>query len=129
MAQKTYKMCLVEVSVSWNVVGIVFMSVPRLQREVARLLKNRLKCDLKSNQIICPKSDLKLQLNCHFPKRFKIKIKSNCFTQWPIIFAFLVRLSTCIIILKILKGFSKNKIDFYVILLVFLLFIKCFVAF
>jgi hypothetical protein len=70
-----------------------------------RVFKNRLKYDLKSNQIICPEYDLKSQSNSHFPKRYKIKIKSNRFTQWPIILVFLVRLSFCIIILKMLKSF------------------------
>jgi hypothetical protein len=48
---------------------------------LARVFKNRLKYDLKSNQIICRKYDLKSQSNRHFQKRFKIKIKSNRFTK------------------------------------------------
>jgi hypothetical protein len=83
--------------------------VPLLVRCLSRVLKNRLKYDLNSNQIICPKYDLKSQSNRHFPKRFKIKIKSNRFTQWPTILVFLVRLSTCIKILKILQIFSKKN--------------------
>jgi hypothetical protein len=38
----------------------------------SRVFKNRLKYDLKSNQIICRKYDLKSQLNRHFLKRFQI---------------------------------------------------------
>jgi hypothetical protein len=47
-------------------------------------------------------------------KKFARQIKTGyCFKkQWPIILVFLVRLSACVIILKMLKGFSKNKIDF-----------------
>jgi hypothetical protein len=97
------------------------------QAATCRVFKNHLKYDLKSNQIICPKYDLKSQSNCHFPKRFKIEIKSNRFTQLPIILVFLACLSTCIIILKMLTTFSKNKIYVYVILLVFVMFINCFV--
>jgi hypothetical protein len=81
---------------------------------------------IKSNHL--PKIWFKSQSNRHFPQWFKIKIKSNRFTKWHIILVFLVRLSTCIIILKIFKTFSKKLIDFYGILLVFMLFIKCFVA-
>jgi hypothetical protein len=77
-----------------------------------RVFKNRLKYDLKSNQIICRKYDLKSQSNRHFQKWFKIKIKSNHFTKWQIILVFFARLSTCIIILKIFKTFPKKKIDF-----------------
>jgi hypothetical protein len=73
-----------------------------------RVFKNRLKYDLKSNQIICRKYDLKLQSNRHFPKRFKIKIKSNRLTKYQIIHVFLVRLSTCIKILKIFKKYLKS---------------------
>jgi hypothetical protein len=95
------------------------LSIPSARpHATARVFKNRLKYDLKSIQIICPKYDLKSQSNPHFPKRFKIKIKSNRFTQWRIILVFLVPLSTCIIILKMLQAFSKNKIYFYGILLV-----------
>jgi hypothetical protein len=39
-----------------------------LYNNVVRVLKNRLKYDLKSNQIICQKCDLKSQSNGHFPK-------------------------------------------------------------
>jgi hypothetical protein len=84
----------------WNFFFIVF--------QVIRIFKNLLKYDLKSNQIICRKYDLKSQSNRHFPKWFKIKIKSNRFIKGQIILVFLVGLSTCIIILKILKTFSEK---------------------
>jgi hypothetical protein len=77
-------------------------------RVICRVFKNRLKYDLKSNQNICQKCDLKSQSNRHFPKRFKIKIKSNRFTKWQIILVFLGHLSTCILILKIYKRFFKK---------------------
>jgi hypothetical protein len=80
---------------------------------VIRVFKNLLKYDLKSNQIICRKNDLKSQSNRHFPKGFKIKIKSNRFIKWQIILVFLVRLSTCIIILKILKKNKKKIMVFF----------------
>jgi hypothetical protein len=35
---------------------------------ITRVFKNRLKYDLKSNQIICQKYDLKSQSNRHFPR-------------------------------------------------------------
>jgi hypothetical protein len=70
------------------------MSVAFLNRQqlASRVFKNRWKYYLKSNQIICRKNYLKLQSNSHFPKQFKIKIKSNRFTKWQIILVFLGRL-------------------------------------
>jgi hypothetical protein len=91
-----------------SVYSIVCLWVERTQdnfEHLGRVFKNRLKYDLKSNQIICPEYDLKSQSNRHFPKRFEIKIKSNRFTQLLIILVFLVRLSTCIIIRKLFQFF------------------------
>ena len=78
----------------------------------SRVFKNRLKYDLKSNQIICRQYDLKSQSNRPFQSDLKSK-SNQIVSHHGSFLCVLGQISTSFGMIKMLKTFSRNKIDFY----------------